>query len=97
MDVSEKIITSSTVQANISYLNEDEYDDVEEEQEQVELGAKVYEQGENYQLAQDSIGNEQTQKKEWKVRVAEWLAYAFWLFSLALAISAVQRLLNLFR
>ena len=31
MDVDEKIITSSTVQANVSYSNEDECNDLEEE------------------------------------------------------------------
>ena len=65
MDVDEKIITSSTVQANVSYSNEDMENNKKEQQEQVELGKSAYEQGENHQPVQEVVETkEQDNKKQ---------------------------------
>ena len=39
---------------------------------------------------------ENPQKKEAKVKIAEWFAYAFWLATLILLILVIERFINLF-
>lgn len=85
MDLNEEITTSSTVQGNVSYSNENKRNSAKRRKS---AASNICRQGRNYQATQENIRNEQTEKRENKLLLQ--LTCIFWLVTLVLTLIAIS-------